>query len=360
MSPDTTCYGAYIFDEHNGQVETILAKAILLATGGSGQVYLHSTNPQIATGDGVAMAYRAKARIANMEFVQFHPTSLYHPDANSFLISEAVRGEGGILLNMAGDRFMPKYDKREELAPRDIVARAIDDQLKQRGDDYVYLDVSHLAKDDIVHHFPNIYNTCLKYGIDMSTDPIPVVPAAHYQCGGVLTDEFGKTSIKGLYASGEVACTGLHGANRLASNSLLEALVFSYRAQAKAKEYKDHAAWNYEIPDWDDSGTARPNEWVLISHNRDELRRVMWNYVGIVRSSLRLDRAFRRTHLLYEETENFYRRSVVSTGLCELRNMIAVAYLIIRSAQMRRESRGLHYMLDYNERVEAERRPTLV
>ena len=360
LSPDITCYGAYIFDEHDGKIEIVLAKATLLATGGAGQVYLHSTNPQIATGDGVAMAYRAKARIANMEFVQFHPTSLYHPEANSFLISEAVRGEGGILLNKSGNRFMPSYDEREELAPRDIVARAIDDQLKQRGEDYVYLDISHRKKDDIIHHFPTIYNTCLKYGIDMTTDPIPVVPAAHYQCGGVLTDEFGQTSIKGLYASGEVACTGLHGANRLASNSLLEALVFSHRAEEKASAYAQESAWNDAIPDWDDSGTARPQEWVLISHNREELRRVMWNYVGIVRSSLRLDRAFRRTHLLYEETENYYRRSAVSAGLCELRNMIAVAYLIIRSAQMRRESRGLHYMLDFKELVEAERRPTLV
>ena len=360
LSPDITCYGAFIYDEHEGHIEKILAKATLLATGGAGQVYLHSTNPRIATGDGVAMAYRAKARIANMEFVQFHPTSLYHPEANSFLISEAVRGEGGILVNKAGERFMPSYDEREELAPRDIVARAIDDQLKQSGDDYVYLDISHQRKDDILHHFPTIHQTCLKFGIDITTDPIPVVPAAHYQCGGVLTDEYGQTSIKGLYASGEVACTGLHGANRLASNSLLEALVFSHRAEEKALAYRKQAKWNESIPDWDTSGTARPQEWVLVSHNREELRRVMWNYVGIVRSSLRLDRAFRRTHLLYEETEDFYRRSAVSAGLCELRNMIAVAYLIIRSAQMRRESRGLHYMLDFKERVEAERRPTLV
>ncbi len=360
LTPDILCYGAYILDEEQGQVETVLARVTLLATGGSGSVYLHSTNPPIATGDGVAMAYRAKARISNMEFVQFHPTSLYHPDADSFLISEAVRGEGGILLNQSGDRFMLSYDERGELAPRDIVARAIDDQLKQRGEDYVYLDVSHLNVEQVTTHFPTIYNTCLHFGIDITAQPIPVVPAAHYQCGGVLTDEFGRTSITGLYASGEVACTGLHGANRLASNSLLEALVFSHRAEKDAADYIRHVGWKEDIPDWDASGTARPQEWVMISHNREELRRVMWNYVGIVRSSLRLDRAFRRTHLLYEETEDFYRRSLVSAGLCELRNMIAVAYLIIRSAQMRRESRGLHFTLDYRERVEAERRATLV
>lgn len=264
------------------------------------------------------------------------------------------------MLNQSGDRFMLSYDERGELAPRDIVARAIDDQLKQRGEDYVYLDVSHLNVEQVTTHFPTIYNTCLHFGIDITAQPIPVVPAAHYQCGGVLTDEFGRTSITGLYASGEVACTGLHGANRLASNSLLEALVFSHRAEKDAADYIRHVGWKEDIPDWDASGTARPQEWVMISHNREELRRVMWNYVGIVRSSLRLDRAFRRTHLLYEETEDFYRRSLVSAGLCELRNMIAVAYLIIRSAQMRRESRGLHFTLDYRERVEAERRATLV
>ena len=360
LSQDITCYGAYVLDEMTGKVHTLLAKVTLLATGGSGQVYLHSTNPAIATGDGVAMAYRAKARIANMEFVQFHPTSLYHPEANSFLISEAVRGEGGILLNQSGDRFMEQYDKRGELAPRDIVARAIDDQLKQRGDNYVYLDISHAKKDDILHHFPNIHDTCKRFGIDITTEPIPVVPAAHYQCGGVQTDTMGRTSIRRLFACGEVSCTGLHGANRLASNSLLEALVFSHRAQAEAIALKNQSDWNQEIPDWDDSGTEQPQEWVLISHNREELRRIMWNYVGIVRSSLRLERASRRTYMLFEETEDFYRRSLVSSGLCQLRNMIAVAYLIIRSAKMRRESRGLHYMLDYKETKENERRPTLV
>ncbi|MDX1545637.1 MAG: L-aspartate oxidase [Rhodothermales bacterium] len=360
LRPDVHCYGAYVYDEREDVVRTFLAKVTLLATGGSGRVYLHSTNPKIATGDGVAMAYRAKARIVNMEFVQFHPTSLYHPEAGSFLISEAVRGEGGRLYNQAGERFMPGYDARAELAPRDIVARAIDDQLKQRGEAYVLLDISHRPAHHIEEHFPTILATCARFGIDITREPIPVVPAAHYQCGGVQTDLHARTSIAGLFACGEVAYTGLHGANRLASNSLLEALVFSHRAIDAALGYARTAAHRTDVPDWDDSGTGRPNEWVLVSHNREELRRVMWDYVGIVRSSLRLERARRRTHLLYEETEDFYNRTRVSTGLCELRNMIAVAFLIIRSAQMRRESRGLHFMLDYPEPVEAERRPTLV
>ncbi len=360
LRPDVHCFGAYVLDEHDDRVHKILAKATLLATGGSGHVYLHTTNPAIATGDGVAMAYRAKARLENMEFVQFHPTSLYHPDGDSFLISEAVRGEGAVLTNGDGYRFMSDYDERGELAPRDIVARAIDDQLKQRGDDYVYLDISHRPADIVVDHFPNIYETCLRFGIDITKQPIPVVPAAHYQCGGVKTDRMARTSIAGLFACGEVACTGLHGANRLASNSLLEALVFSRRAATAAAEYAVGAAWKVDIPEWDDSGTARPHEWVLVSHNRDELRRVMSDYVGIVRSIHRLERAGRRTRLLYEETEDFYRRSRVSAAVCELRNMIAVAYLIIRSAQMRRESRGLHFMVDFPEMSTAEQRPTLV
>ncbi len=360
LRPDVHCYGAYVYDTETDRVETFLAKATLLASGGSGQVYLHSTNPDVATGDGVAMVYRAKGRIANMEFVQFHPTSLYHPEADSFLISEAVRGAGGRLFNAAGERFMPDYDARAELAPRDIVARAIDDQLKQRGDDYVLLDISHRPAAEVREHFPHIYETCLGFGIDITQQAIPVVPAAHYQCGGVRTDYEARSSIQGLFACGEVACTGLHGANRLASNSLLEALVFSHRAVKSSVDYAATARFQSDIPDWDDSGTQRPQEWVLISHNREELRRVMWDYVGIVRSSLRLERAFRRTHLLHEETEGFYRNSRVSSGLCELRNMIAVAYLIIRSAQMRRESRGLHYMLDFPHPVEEEKRTTLV
>lgn len=360
LRPDIHCYGAYVYDEQGDTVKTFLARATLLASGGSGRVYLHTTNPAIATGDGVAMAYRAKARVANMEFVQFHPTSLYHPEADSFLISEAVRGEGARLFNQGGHRFMPDYDARAELAPRDVVARAIDDQLKQRGDDYVLLDISHRPASVVREHFPHIYDTCLRFGIDITQQPIPVVPAAHYQCGGVLTDEQARTSIAGLFACGEVAYTGLHGANRLASNSLLEALVYSRRAVDAAVAYARTAGFEEAVPAWDDSATTRPQEWVLISHNRDELQRVMWDYVGIVRSNLRLERAFRRTRLLHEETESFYRRSRVSAGLCELRNMIAVAYLIIRSARMRRESRGLHYSLDYPEPVESERRPTLL
>ncbi len=360
LRDDMHCFGAYILDESNAEVICFLAKATILATGGSGRVYLHTTNPGVATGDGIAMAYRAQARIENMEFVQFHPTALYYPEADSFLISEAVRGDGGLLVNQAGHRFMPDYDSRAELAPRDIVARAIDDQLKKSGDPYVYLDISHVDSVKVLSHFPTIHQQCLKFGLDITTDPIPVVPAAHYQCGGVQTDLVGRTSINGLFACGEVACTGLHGANRLASNSLLEGLVFAERASKAASEYILNSHWNDDIPEWDDSGTVAPNEWVLVSHNRDELRRVMWNYVGIVRSGLRLDRARRRTRLLYEETEDFYRRSRVSRGLCELRNMIAVAYLIIKSAGMRRESRGLHYMLDYPDTSEQELRPTHV
>ncbi|HET6566813.1 MAG TPA: L-aspartate oxidase [Rhodothermales bacterium] len=360
LRPDVHCFGAYVFDERGGRVLTFLSKVCMLASGGSGQVYLHTTNPDVATGDGLAMAYRAKARVANMEFVQFHPTSLYIPEADSFLISEAVRGEGALLRNQAGERFMPEYDARAELAPRDVVARAIDDQLKMRGEEYVLLDISHKPAGEVREHFPNIYETCLRYGIDMTQEPIPVVPAAHYQCGGVLVDIFARTTVAGLFASGEVACTGLHGANRLASNSLLEALVFSHRAVEPAVEYARSQTWRADVPGWDASGTEQPHEWVLVSHNRDELRRVMWNYVGIVRSMLRLERAFRRTHLLYEETEDFYRRSSVSTEVGELRNLIVVAYLIIHSAMMRHESRGLHYLLDYPEPAEHERRMTLV
>jgi len=360
LRSDIECFGAYVLDTTTGVVKTFRAKSTLLATGGSGQVYLHTTNPSIATGDGVAMAYRAKARIANMEFVQFHPTSLFHPDADSFLISEAVRGEGAKLFNQAGERFMPTYDAREELAPRDIVARAIDDQLKQRGDDHVLLDISHKPADEITHHFPMIHETCLRFGIDMTQEPIPVVPAAHYQCGGVITDAVGQTSIRGLFACGEVSCTGLHGANRLASNSLLEALVYAKRAEGAAMAWAASRDGWADVPAWDTSGTQAPDEWILISHNRDELRRVMSDYVGIVRSNLRLERAARRTHLLYVETEDYYRRSTVSAELCELRNLIAVSYLIIESARMRHESRGLHYTVDYPEALEAERRPTLV
>ena len=309
------------------------------------------------------MAYRAKARVANMEFIQFHPTSLYQGKfhkGRAFLISEAVRGYGGILLNQSGEAFMERYDPRAELAPRDIVARAIDDQLKNRGEDHVYLDVSHLAESKTEEAFPHIVETCRKLGINPTSEPIPVVPAAHYQCGGVQTDTMARTSITGLLAIGEVAYTGLHGANRLASNSLLEAMVFSRRAVNIAPQIAARRNFNELVPDWNASGTGQQGEWVLISHNREELQRTMWNYVGIVRSDLRLARALRRTRLLYEEVEEFYDRTRISSRLCELRNLIAVAYLIIRSAQMRRESRGLHYTLDYPEQVTAERRASLV
>ncbi|MCH8567531.1 MAG: L-aspartate oxidase [Balneolales bacterium] len=349
------CYGAYVLNLQTSKVERILSKTTLLATGGAGQVYQHTTNPPIATGDGVAMAYRAKARVSNMEFIQFHPTSLYHPDANSFLISEAVRGHGAKLRNKAGEAFMAQYDKREELAPRDIVARAIDDQLKKRGDDFVYLDIRSAGKEDLQKNFPNIYKECLRHGMDMSQDLIPIVPAAHYMCGGVWTDIHGQTTIKGLFAAGEVACTGLHGANRLASNSLLEALVVADNAVLKAKEFAKNQEINAAVPEWDDSGTVNTEEWVLISHNHRELQQIMWDYVGIVRSNLRLERAFRRTRLLHEEVESFYQRTKVSEPLCQLRNMISVAYLIIRSAMNRKESRGLHYTTDYphlNDKVE--------
>lgn len=354
------CFGAYVLDIQTGHVDKVLAKSTLLATGGAGQVYLHTTNPEIATGDGIAMAYRAKARIANMEFIQFHPTSLYLKEANSFLISEAVRGHGGILRNSDGYAFMADYDERKELAPRDIVARAIDDQLKKRGDDCVYLDVTHLDPGELKKSFPYIYDTCLSYGLDITEKPIPVVPAAHYICGGVITDLEGKTSLSGLFACGEVTCTGVHGANRLASNSLLEALVFGEEAAKSSIQYNKGAMFNDELPDWDETGTFNTDEWVLISHNKRELQHIMWDYVGIVRSNLRLERAFRRTRLLYEEVEDFYKRNKVSVPLYQLRNMIAVSYMIIRSALQRKESRGLHYTTDYLETIESECHDTVI
>jgi len=354
------CFGAYVLDIHSERVHRMLAKTTVLATGGAGQVYQHTTNPSIATGDGIAMAYRAKARIANMEFIQFHPTSLYVPEADSFLISEAVRGHGGILRNSNGEAFMEQYDERKELAPRDIVARAIDDQLKKRGDNYVLLDVTHLDADDIKNSFPNIFNTCLKYGINITKRPIPVVPAAHYICGGVVTDLNGQTSIKGLFACGETAFTGVHGANRLASNSLLEALVFADRAATKAARHIDHLDFEDNIPEWDESGTKNTEEWVLVSHNKQEIQRIMWNYVGIVRSNLRLERAMRRIHLLFEEVEGFYHRTKVSVPLCQLRNMIGVSFLVVRSAMRRKESRGLHYTTDYPDTVDTEKSNTII
>ncbi|MDR9418433.1 MAG: L-aspartate oxidase [Gracilimonas sp.] len=332
------CFGAYVLDENEDEVLRMLAKVTLLASGGAGEVYQHTTNPSVATGDGIAMAYRAKARIENMEFVQFHPTSLAVPDAESFLISEAVRGFGGILRNHTGEAFMIHYDERKKLAPRDIVARAIDDQLKKSGEDHVYLDITHLDSKEIKAEFPTIYETCLNYGIDITKDLIPVVPATHYTCGGVATDLNGQTSIERLFACGEVACTGLHGANRLASNSLLESIVFSDQAFNKAKDDFTEYEFRDDIPEWNESGTVNTEEWILVSHNRQELKKVMWNYVGIVRSDFRLERALRRIELLYRETEEFYQRTKVNVSLCELRNLVCLGYLIVRSAMQKRRA----------------------
>jgi len=344
-----SCFGAFVFDEHDGHVESHLARVTLLATGGAGHVYLHTTNPRVATGDGLAMAYRARAHLRHLEFMQFHPTTLYHEEGKSFLISEAVRGEGALLRSIDGHRFMSRYDDRAELSPRDIVARAIDDEMKISGSRHVWLDATDLGAEFLESRFPMIYQRCLSHGIDMAKEYVPIVPAAHYMCGGVQTDLNGQTSISGLLACGEVACTGLHGANRLASNSLLEAIVVSHRAAEHAIQIaKETSILNF-VPEWDDSGTSDPHEEILISHNRDELQRLMTNYVGIVRSQARLSRAERRLWLLFEESEEFYRKSNLSVSLCELRNLIAVAYMIIKSAKARNESRGLHYMIDYPE-----------
>lgn len=350
------CWGAYFWNNKRQEVIKIISKVTVLATGGLGQVYLHTTNPLIATGDGYAMAYRAGAKLGNMEFIQFHPTALYEMDSKinnkqSFLISEAVRGFGGILRTIDGNEFMHKYDSRKELAPRDIVARAIDNELKKRGDDFVYLDITHKNKNEIIDHFPNIYDELLKRGIDITKDFIPVVPAAHYACGGVVVDLKARTSLNGLFATGEVSMTGIHGANRLASNSLLEALVFSYEAVDEINKYLQN--YNTEIPnipDWDDTGTLTTDEKVLITHSQKELKQLMWDYVGIVRSNLRLDFAQRRIHNLYVEVEEFYKKTKVFDSLIELRNLITVAHLIVKSAQMRKESRGLHYTLDYPQK----------
>ncbi|MBN2354922.1 L-aspartate oxidase [candidate division KSB1 bacterium] len=342
------CWGAYVLDSNNQTIDLFLSKATILASGGCGQVYLHTTNPEIATGDGIALCYRAGAKIANMEFMQFHPTTLHHPEANSFLISEAVRGFGGILITKNGDAFMEKYHPMKSLAPRDIVARAIDGELKKRGDPCVYLDITHKKPDEIKSRFPNIYENCLKYKIDISKEPIPVVPAAHYSCGGVWTDLTGSTTIEGLFACGEVSCTGVHGANRLASNSLLEAVVFAHIAAQEAAQFaKIRKIKTPPIPRWDDSGTFNSEEWVLISHDKMEIKNLMWDYVGIVRSNLRLERALSRIRLVRQEVENYYRRTKISDGLLELRNLATIAQLIIQSALMRKESRGLHYMTDF-------------
>lgn len=345
------CWGVYALDGKTGVVEIYLSQVTLLASGGAGRVYLHSSNPPIATGDGFAMAYRAGAAVANLEFMQFHPTTLYHPEGESFLISEAVRGFGGILRNGDGESFMNKYHSQADLAPRDVVARAIDSEMKRRGEDCIYLDVTSFDADEVRNRFPQINERLTSLKIDMTKEPIPVVPAAHYMCGGVLTDLEGRSSIEGLYVTGEAACTGVHGANRLASNSLLEALVFSQRAYERASKHINEGEITLpKIPAWDDTGTFDQEEWILISHDQREIQRLMWDYVGIVRSDERLQRAERRINLIRDEIEMFYKKTKVTPALLELRNLSCVASLIIRSALFRKESRGLHYTTDYPER----------
>jgi L-aspartate oxidase len=352
-TPDIECYGVYILDLGTNKIEKIEAGITVLATGGNGQVYRSTTNPAIATGDGVAMVYRAKGRIENMEFIQFHPTALYEPGVrgHSFLITEAVRGDGAILRNIKGEAFMTKYDSRKDLASRDIVARAIDNEMKINGTEFVYLDCRQMNQQQFMDHFPNIHAKCWSIGIDVSKDMIPVSPAAHYSCGGIKTDEWGRTSIHHLYAAGECASSGLHGANRLASNSLLEAMVFAHRAflhSTGAAVTKTNTAAFDAIPDWNAAGTTAPKEMILITQSLKELKLLMSDYVGIVRNNERLKRATKRLDLLHEETEQLYERTELSPQLCELRNMITVAYLVVKSAELRHESRGLHYNTDYS------------
>ena len=346
-TPDITCYGAYVLNPQ-GTVDTFLAKVTLMATGGTGAVYQTTTNPLVATGDGIAMVYRAKGTVQDMEFIQFHPTALFHPgDRPSFLITEAMRGYGAMLRNRKGERFMERYDSRLELAPRDVVARAIDSEMKLNGDECVYLDVTHKDPEETRRHFPNIYAKCLSLGIDITKDYIPVAPAAHYLCGGIKVDLNGESSIHRLYAVGECSCTGLHGGNRLASNSLIEAVVYADAAARHASSMVDSYSFRTDVPQWNDEGTRHPEEMVLITQSIREVNQIMGAYVGIVRSNLRLDRAWNRLDILYEETERLFKCSKVSREICELRNIINVGYLIMRQAKERKESRGLHYTLDY-------------
>ncbi len=354
-TPDIECFGVYALNLHTNEIETILAKTTYLATGGNGQVYRTTTNPSIATGDGVAMVYRAKGKIENMEFIQFHPTALYEPGlrGQAFLITEAVRGDGGILRNKKGEAFMEHYDSRKDLAPRDIVARAIDNEMKTTGTEFVWLDCRHFSVEKFVEHFPNIYDKCKSIGIDISKDMIPIAPAAHYSCGGIKVDEWGQTSIKNLYAVGECSSTGLHGANRLASNSLLEAMVFAHRCFEYVSEKVSNNALpaptnlKFHIPAWNAMGTSTPKEMILITQSLKEIQQVMSDYVGIVRNNIRLQRAMRRIDLLWEETELLYKTSTLSPDILQLRNLITVGYLIVKGAIFRKESRGLNYNTDY-------------
>lgn len=347
-SPNIDCYGAYVLNTQTSEVITILSKITLLATGGVGNVYNSTTNPNISTGDGIAMVYRAKGSVENMEFIQFHPTALYNPSEKpSFLITEALRGFGAILKTFNGKEFMQKYDQRGSLAPRDIVARAIDNEMKLSGEEHIYLDCRKLNKNDLMYHFPNIYAKCLSIGIDITRDMIPVVPAAHYICGGIKVDEYARTNIKNLYASGECTYTGLHGANRLASNSLLESAVFSHRASLDAIKNFSNIDFCLKVPEWNYEGTVLNEEMVLVTQSLKELQTIMSSYVGIVRSDLRLQRALDRLELLFRETEELYKKSILNDKICELRNLINIAYLITKMAMRRKESRGLHYSIDY-------------
>ncbi|NOX09457.1 MAG: L-aspartate oxidase [Gammaproteobacteria bacterium] len=344
---DKRCQGAYVLNKNLDQIEVFRAKFVILATGGASKVYLYTSNPDTSSGDGIAMAWRAGCQISNLEFIQFHPTCMYHPRAKSFLISEAVRGEGGRLLLPDGSTFMEQFDPRAELAPRDIVARAIDHEMKRLGAESLFLDISHRPRDFIIEHFPNIYAKCIEFGYDMSKEPIPIVPAAHYTCGGVKVDQHSHTDLNGLYAIGETAHTGLHGANRMASNSLLECLVFAHSAAEDIRSKLKQVEFPPPLPEWDESRVTDSDEEVVVSHNWEELRHFMWDYVGIVRSNKRLERALRRVQLLQHEIAEYYSNFRVTNDLIELRNLVQVAELIIRSAQARKESRGLHYNLDY-------------